>query len=386
MSHHSTILSQLLQTIDRHDFNRIEKQGFQPDRPYRKLNRWGQFVAMTFSHLTQRTSLRDLEGHFAAQSSKLYHAGAAQVKRSTLADANNKRSAEFFEELFCHMAAKCQSYAPKHKFRFKNPLYSMDSSVVDLCLNLFPWAKHRSTKGGIKIHTVLDHKGYIPAFVQVTDAKTPDIQIARTLSLPQGSILAVDRAYVDFSWFTAWHENKQFFVTRLKKNIKYKVVKRQDFPKNKWITSDQIIRLTGKKAQDCPLLRRVGFWDEKTKKHYVYLTNITKLSARTIADIYKERWQVELFFKWIKQNLRIKSFLGNSKNAVLTQIWTAMISVLILAYYKWRARLAASMTQMLKLLQLTLMDRRNLYELFEPPDPGLTPCTQNQLPLNFNTF
>ncbi|ACL02598.1 transposase IS4 family protein [Desulfatibacillum aliphaticivorans] len=386
MSHHSTILSQLLQSIDRHDFNRIEKQGFLPDRSYRKLTRWGQFVAMAFSHLTQRTSLRDLEGQFDAHSSKLYHAGAAPVKRSTLADANNQRPAEFFEEVFYHMAAKCQSHAPKHKFRFKNPLYSMDSSVVDLCLNLFPWAKHRSTKAGIKIHTVLDHSGYIPAFVRITDAKTSDIEIARTLSLPKGSILVEDRAYVDFTWFKNWHENKQFFVTRLKKNIKYKVLERRDVPQNKGVTSDQIIKLTGKKAADCPNLRRVGYWDKTTKKHYVYLTNLTKLSARTIADIYKDRWQIELFFKWIKQNLRIKSFLGNSRNAVLTQIWTAMISMLILAYYKWRAKIGATLTEMLKLLQLTLMERRNLYELFEPPDPGGTPSSQNQLPLNFSIF
>ncbi len=387
MAHHNTILAQLLQLISRHDFRKIEQNGFAPKRKYRKLSRWGQFAAMMFAQITQRTSLRDLESSFSAHSSRLYHIGSGGVRRSTLADANSNRPADFFQVLFERLYQRCESIAPKKKFRFKNKLYSLDSTVVDLCLSLFPWASFRSTKGGIKAHTVLDHDGCIPAFVQVTDAKKSDIAIARTLNLPPKSILAVDRAYVDFAWFHQWHKNRQFFVTRLKKNIQYTVVERRKVLKSKGITSDQVIRLTGPKSGDCPiLLRRVGYRDPETRKHYAYLTNIFHLCAKTIANIYKERWQIELFFKWIKQHLKIKSFLGTSKNAVLTQIWVAMITVLLLAYYKWQAKLKQTMTEILKLLQLALFERRNLYELFEPPEQRLNMATQSQLPLIFDNF
>ncbi|MFC1895361.1 IS4 family transposase [Thermodesulfobacteriota bacterium] len=252
---------------------------------------------------------------------------------------------------------------------------------------LFPWASFRSTKAGIKVHTLLDHDGYIPAFVQVTDAKTADIAVARTLSLPARSIMVVNRAFVDFVWFAQWHRNRQFFVTRMKNNIHYKVVERRSVRKSSGITSDQIISLTGAKAASCPIaLRRVGYRSPKTKKHYVFLTNIFHLCAKTIADIYKERWQVELFLNWINQNLKIKSFLATSKNAVLTQIWGAMITLLLLAFYKWRAKLGHSMTDILKLLQLTLFERRNLYELFEPPLIQHESAAKNQLCLHFNRF
>jgi len=387
MAHHSTILSQLLQLVDRYEFHKIEQEGFAPKRKYRTLSRWSQFVAMMFAQITRRTSLRDLTGLLDAHSARLYHAGSGPVRRSTLADANNDRPAEFFETLFNRLYHRCSAIAPKKKFRFKNKLYSLDSTVIDLCLSLFPWAHFRRAKGGIKAHTLLDHDGLIPAFVQVTDAKTADIVVARALSLPPGSILAVDRAFVDFAWFAKLNDNKRFFVTRMKKNTCYRVVERNDVRKETGITSDQIIRLTGTKAALCPIpLRRVGYRDPKTGKHYFFLTNIFNLCAKTVADIYKQRWQVELFFKWIKQNLKIKSFLGTSKNAVMTQIWTAMITMLLLAYYKWRAKLGLSITEILKLLQVTLFERRKLYELFAPSLIQTAPANSGQLSLNFNRF
>jgi len=329
--------------------------------------------------------LRDIEHQFQFHSARLYHLGIRPVKRTTLADANKKRSADFFHALFEHHYARCVSFAPRKKFRFKNKLYSFDATTVNLCLSLFPWAKFRTTKGGIKLHTLLDHDGYIPAFLKITAAKVADVTVARLLKLPAFSIVVLDRAYLDFAWLRRLTEKKVFFVTRLKKGIKYRVIKRRKVIKGKDLTSDQTILLTGSKAADCPIqLRRVGYRDPNTGQHYVFLTNIFHLSARTIADIYRDRWQVELFFKWIKQHLKIKSFLGTSRNAVMTQIWIAIITMLLLAYYKFRAKLNHSLTQILKLLQLNLFDRRNIWQLFDPgPTKHMLP-NQDQLSFNFS--
>lgn len=384
MAHSSTILSQLLQLVSRHDFKTVEENGFRPDRKFRTLTRWNQFVAMMFAHIAGRASLRDITSQLQAHARRLYHLGVKTVKRSTLADANHDRPADFFEVLFHHLYAKCSAVAPKKKFKFKCKLYSLDSSTVDLCLSLFPWAKFRTTKGGIKLHTLLDHDGYIPAFVHVTDAKTPDLAAAKLLDLPPGSITVFDRGYIDFAWFRQLHEKGTLFVTRMKRGIKYKVIERREVNASKGLTSDQLILLTGAKAKECPIiLRRIGYKDPETGKHYFFLTNIKHLAARTICDIYKDRWQVELFFKWIKQNLKIKTFFGTSRNAVLTQIWIALIALLLLAYYKFRAKLGQSLTQILKLLQLNLFSRRNLWELFNPASDIRDRQSGMQLCLNF---
>lgn len=216
-------------------------------------------------------------------------------------------------------------------------------------------------------------------------AKVADITVAKLLRLPAFSIVVLDRAYLDFAWLHKLSAKKVFFVTRLKKGINYRVVKRCKVIKAKGLTSDQTIILTGTKAEDCPIpLRRVGYRDQETGQHYVFLTNIFHLSARTIADIYRQRWQIELFFKWIKQNLKIKSFFGTSENAVMTQIWIAIITLLLLAYYKFRAKLNYSLSQILKLLQLNLFDRRNIWQLFDPgPTKHMLP-NRDQLSLNFD--
>jgi hypothetical protein len=385
MAHSSTILCQLLQLISKHDFKTVEENGFRPERKLRSLTRWNQFVAMMFAHIAGRSSLRDITSQFQAQARRLYHLGVKVVRRSTLADANHDRPAELFEAFFHHQYAKCAVVAPRKRFRFKCKLYSFDSTVVDLCLSLFPWAKFRRTKGGIKLHSLLDHDGHIPAFVQVTEAKTPDIAVARLLNLPPASITVFDRAYVDFAWFRQLHEKRAFFVTRMKRGIKYRVLDRSSVNHSKGLTSDQTILLTGAKAKECPIpLRRIGYQDPETKKHYVFLTNIKHLAAKTICDIYKDRWQVELFFKWIKQNLKIKTFFGTSKNAVLTQIWIALITLLLLAYYKFKAKLGHSLTQILKLLQLSLFSRRNLWELLNPASDIQNRQIGTQMCLNFN--
>jgi putative transposase len=369
MAHSNTVFYQLLNLIDRHDFQKLENGQFRPKRKYRTLTRWGQFAAMLFAQITGRSSLRDIADSLQAQTCQLYHLGIGKVKKSTLADANNKRTAEFFQAFFDKAYQRCASLAPgKKKFKFKNKLYSLDASTIDLCLSLFPWAKFRSTKGGIKLHALLDHEGYIPAFATITDAKTSDLAEARKLVLPPGSIVAADRAYIDFSWLMSLNKKKCFLVTRLKKNIKFKVTERRSVLKNKGLTCDQTVLLTGTKASECPIpLRRIGYRDPETGKHYVFLTNNFHLAAKTIADIYKSRWEVELFFKWIKQNLKVKSFLGTSENAVMTQIYVALVTMLLLSYMKFLARLGISITKIQKLLQLNLFRRQSMWELFDPP-------------------
>jgi IS4 transposase len=250
---------------------------------------------------------------------------------------------------------------------------------------LFPWASFRKTKGAIKLHTLLDHQGYLPAFVSISDGKKHEIKVARSLSLPKGSIVVDDRAYNDYAWFGTLTQNGVFFVTRQKRNATYQVINRAVVKKHQGLTSDQTIILTGLKAKGCPYpLRRVGYRDPETKKHYVFLTNNFKLAAKTIADIYKDRWQIEIFFRWIKQNLKIKTFVGNSENAVMTQIYVALIAYLLLCYFKFLSRIELSLQNLLCILQLNLFRTCSLTELFDPPPlkPKFDPYP-NQLSLAF---
>ena len=260
---------------------------------------------------------------------------------------------------------RCQGVAPDHNFRFRNPLYSLDASTIDLCLSVFPWADFRTTKGAIKLHVGLNHAGYLPEFVTITEGRDHDVTVGRTVNFPKGSIVVVDKAYNDYAWYKQLTDNGIFFVTRLKSNAKYRVIDRRAVLKDTGLTCDQTIEFTGiQTARKCPgNLRRIGYRDPVTGKHYVFLTNNFKLSAKTIADIYKSRWQVELFFKWIKQNLKIKSFVGTSKNAVMTQIWIAMCIYLLIAFIKFQSKLTRSMQQILRILHLNLFEKRDLMAL-----------------------
>jgi len=342
---------------------------------------------MTFAQIIHRKSLRDIVKQLQFQSRRLYHIGGNSAKRSTLADANNNRSAQFFQALFEKQYNKCTGLAPAKRFRFKNKLYSLDASVIDLCISLFPWAEFRKNKAGVKLHTLLDHDGYIPALMRITDAKSHEIQVARSFQLPANSIVTFDKGYNDYSWFNSLNTNQIFFVTRLKRNARYRVTQRRSVIKSKGLTSDQIIRLTGVKAENCQIpLRRIGYKDPETGKHYTFLTNNFDLSAKTIADIYKDRWQIELFFKWIKQNLKIKKFFGTGKNAVMTQIWIAAITMLLLVYYKYKAKLGHNLSVILQLLQLNLFERRTIWRLFDPDPPKNKALNQKQLLFNFNIF
>lgn len=384
MAHCNTIFHSMLRLIPRHQFEALEIHHSTGRKP-RTFTRWSQFVHLMFMQLTGRVSLRDGIQTINSRAKNLYHLGAKPVSRSTFADANNKRPASLYKALFEKVYQRCQMISPKHKFKFKNKLYSLDASVIDLSLGAFPWASFRRTKAAAKIHALLDHSGYLPAFIAITDGKTHETKVARSLTLAKGSIIVEDRAYADYKWFAKLHQKDIFFVTRQKTNAVYRIIERRVANKKQGLTSDQTIILTGTKGHQCPYpLRRVGYRDPETKKHYVFLTNNFKLSAKTIADIYKERWQIEIFFRWIKQNLKIKAFIGNSRNAVMTQIYVALIAYLLLCMFKFLAKLPTGLLSILRIIQLNLFRRCNWEKLFKPP-PLTSKYTfiNKQIALNF---
>lgn len=381
MAHCNTVIGQMLKIFSRHEFESLARE-HHTGRTFRAFDRWSQFVAMTSAQLASRASLRDLVSNLSAQAQKLYHLGLKPTNRSTLARINEEKPSTLYEALFEKLLVRCQGISPRHRFRFKNKLYSLDASVIDLCLSVFPWATFRRTKGAVKLHRGLDHSGYLPAFVSVTEGGKHEMSWARTLELPRGSLAVFDKGFVDYQWFASLINKGVFFVTRQKTHACYRVIARGKTHKAKGIFCDQTIRLTGVKGPECPFpLRRVRYQDTKTGKVYVFLTNAMHLSARTIADLYKERWQIELFFKWIKQHLKIKTFLGTSRNAVMTQIWIALCAYLILAWLKFKHRLSYSLQQMLRLLPLHLFERRDLMALLRGGPPKPRDSEPNQLSL-----
>ena len=385
MAHCNTLFHSMLNFIPRHQFAALENQ-HSTGRKSRKFSRWNQFTHLMFMQLTGRASLRDGIQSMNSRAKDLYHLGAKPVARATFADANNIRPASFYQALFEKMYQRCRIVSPKHKFKFRNKLYSLDASVIDLSLGAFPWACFRRTKSAVKIHTLLDHSGFLPAFVSITDGKIHESKVAKSIRLAKGSIVVEDRAYTDYKWFCQLQENGIFFVTRQKTNAVYRVTERRQVNKNQGLCSDQTIVLTGSKGHLCPHpLRRIGYRDPETKKHYVFLTNNFKLSAKTIADIYKERWQIEIFFRWIKQNLKIKAFVGNSRNAVMTQIYVALIAYLLLCMFKYLSKISVGLQNLIRVIQLNLFRRCTLEELFEPPPhKKLNNNINRQLEITFN--
>lgn len=379
MAHHNTVFSQLLKFIPKHEFETLANR-HHSGRSFRTASRWSQFVTMAIAQLAGRNSLRDIVENISAQAHRLYHLGSAKLSRSNLARINEDKPYALYEALFGKLLSRCRGISSGHTFRFKNPLYSMDASTIDLCLSVFPWAEFRSTKGAIKLHVGLNHDGYLPEFATITDGKTSDIEVGRTVKFPKGSMVAIDRGYNDYAWYNDLTEKGIFFVTRLKSNAKSRVVSRRPILPDKGLTSDHTIEFTGTQtAKKCPIqLRRVGYRDPETGRHYIFLTNNFTLAAKTIADIYKARWQVELFFKWVKQNLKIKSFIGTSKNAVMTQIWIALCVYLLLSFIKFQAKLKRSLQQILRVLHLNLFEKRELIALLrgDPFHDGNTAINQ----------
>ena len=373
----ASLFSQLLQQFPRDEFCRlVEEHG--AERNAKGFTCWTQFVSMLFCQVAHADSLREICNGLSCCQGKLVHLGIQRApNKSTLSYANAHRPASFFEALFWRVLERFREQGQlgpnKKKFRFKNKLLSLDSTTISLCLELFPWATFRRAKGGVKAHVLLDHDDYMPAFVLLTEAKQHDIQTARRLHLNPGSIIAMDRAYNDYLQFALWTENDVFFVTRMKDNAVYEVIKQREIPQHRNILSDEEIQLTGARAaRTCPYpLRRIVVWDEENERELVLLTNHLDFGATTIAAIYKERWQIEIFFKALKQNLKVKSFVGTSKNALFIQIWTALIALLLLKWLHYLSRASWSLSNLASMLRLNLFTYRDLVKWLH--DPFQTP-------------
>ena len=376
MSHHNTAFQQLLKPLSRHEFEGLAKQ-HHVGQKLRAASRWDQFIGMAMSQLSGRQSLRDIQSNLEAQQHKLYHLGAKPIARTTLARLNEKQPAELYEALFHKLLGRCKNQPGKHKFRFKNPLYSLDASALDLSMKLFPWAAHRDDTANVKLSVGVNHATDIPEFVALSDGNENDMVAGRKFSFPKGSIVAFDKGYVDYEWFRNLTKQGVSFVTRLRSKAVYRVLERRPVVTQSSVTSDQVIELSSAHAikRGAPRLRRVGYRDRDTGKHYEFLTNNFTLAATTIAGIYKDRWKVELFFKAIKQNLKIKAFVGTSKNAVLTQVWIALIVYLLVAFARYSAKEGWTVQRMLRVLQLNLFERKALAQIFNPSPP---PNQKNQ--------
>ena len=337
-------------------------------RPSRVLSRWSQFGALVFAQWAGRPSLRDVVPAMASQSEALAPLGVTPPQRSPLAEATERRPAALYHSLFAALYARGQAVAPSHGCRFKHPLFSMASTTISLGLNLLPWARFRTAKGALKVHTLLEHAGHRPACVVITEGKPSDMALARRLELPKGRIVAMDRGSRDSKFLFRLTQDSGSFVTRQQVNAKCKVTARFSVDWPRGVTSDQNVSLQGQHGAAYPeALRRVGDRDAESGKHDVFWTNSFHLAAATLAAIYKERGQVELFFKTIQQHLKIKTFLGTSENAVTTQLWVALITYLRLAFLRLKSGLCLSFQQRLQLLQINLFDRRNLGDLCHPP-------------------
>lgn len=370
MSHHNTAFHQLLQPLSRHEFEKLARQ-HHVGQKLRSASRWDQFIGLSMSQISGRQSLRDIESNLLSQQSKLYHLGAKPIARTTLARLNEKQPHELYQAVFYKLLARCSTRSAAHKFRFKNPLYSLDASVIDLSLKLFPWAQCHQTKAAVKLHVGLNNASLIPEFVALSDGKENDLIQGRQFTFPKGSIVAFDKGYVDYGWYGSLTKQGVNFVTRIRPKAVYSVLKAHQVNPKSQVAYDQTIQLDSQhaKKQGVPKLRLVGYDCPETKRHYRFLTNNFKLAASTIAAIYKDRWQVELFFKAIKQNLQIKAFLGTSRNAILTQIWIAMINYLLLAYVQHCARKGWTVQRILRVIQVSLFERKSLNELLNPVPP-----------------
>lgn len=387
----ASLFSQMLQEIPRIEFERLVKR-HGAERGAKGYSCWNQLVSMLFCHLAKADSLREICNGLACCLGKLVHLGIDRTpNKSTLSYANAHRSAELYEDLLWasldHFRRQGHFAGSRHRFRFKNKLFSLDSTTISLCLSLFPWAKFRRVKGGVKLHVLLDHDDYMPAFADITSAKVHDQIVLKTLRLNPGSIVVADAAYNDFTVYSAWTEQGIHFVTRMRSNTVYEVVERRQVPQNRNILADEVILLTGRRAPGrCSYpLRRIVVDDRENDRQIVLLTNHLEFGATTISAIYKDRWQIEIFFKALKQNLKIKTFIGTTENALRIQIWTALLALLLLKWLHYLSRSKWSFSNLVCLLRLNLFTYRNLWIWLTDPlgTPPLAPhAKQLHLPLN----
>jgi len=388
-----SIFSQLLQLFPRLEFEQAVRQ-HRSDYSAKGFTSWGQFIAMLFCQFGRAHSLREICGGLASCEGKLKHLGVSDApKRSTLAYANQHRPWSLYQTVFEQLLAKCQSAVAgrgrRKKFQFKNKLVSLDASVIDLSLSLFDWAQFRRTKGAVKLHLLLDHDGYLPSFAVVTTGKTSDIKVARRLRFERGTVVVMDRGYIDYEWFVQLTQQGVYFVTRLKDKASYEVVETRPVPSGTNVRKDEVIFFHSQATPDREhFFRIVEVWDEQKQESIVFLTNHRRFAATTIAAIYKDRWQVELFFKAIKQNLKIKTFLGTNSNAVRTQIWTALIAMLVLRYLQLMSTFGWSLSNLAALLRHQLFVYRDLFGWLNTPfegPPQLADAVKAQLTLGITS-
>jgi len=362
-----TVFTQILQNAPRYEFNRCVLR-YRGNHRVKRFSCWTQFLCMVFAQLTGREGLRDIETGLNAHHEKLYRAGfRGKVARSTLADANEQRDFRIYQDFGLLLIGIAQKLYQDEDLGLElaQSVYALDSTTIDLCLALFPWATFRETKAAVKVHTLLDLKGSIPVFLNITTGKVNDVNILDELPVPAGVIVVMDRGYLDFKRWYALHTKAVFFVTRAKSNFKFRRRYSRPVDKSLGLRCDQTIELVTKKSLEGypDQLRRISCVDQETGKKYVFLTNNFDLPAKTIADIYKQRWQIELFFKWLKQHLRIKAFYGTSANAVKTQIWIAVCAYLLMSIIKKRLKLDCSLYTFLNIIEVTIFEKKPIFQL-----------------------
>ena len=379
-----SLFNQLLRHFPRAEFAALVRK-HDAERGAKGFTCWAQLVAMLFCQMAHADSLREICNGLACSLGKLIHLGIGVApNKSTLSYANKHRPAALYEELFYTALGRFRDEkglgVRKQRFRFKNKLLSLDSTTISLCLELFPWAKFRRAKGGVKAHVLLDHDDYLPRYVLITEARRSDVKMADAFPLNPGSIVVMDRGYNDYALFGKWTDEGIYFVTRLKDNAAYEVLEQGPVPANRNIRSDQLIQFTGEKAQrDCPSpLRRVTVWDAVNQREIVLLTNLQEFGATTIAAIYKDRWEIELFFKALKQNLKVKTFVGTSENALRIQIWTALIAILLLKWLHHLSKAKWSLSNLASMLRMNLFTYRDLTAWLDNPfgTPPILPESQ----------
>lgn len=384
-----TLFSQVLQTIPRQLFQKVVQQ-HKSDKFSKGIDSWNHFVSMLFCHLGKVNSLRDISNGMKVAGGNLNHLGVSRAAcKSSISYVNANRDWRIFQDFYYSLLEHLTSihdFRRKPGIKLRRKIFLLDSSTIPLCLKVFDWAKFRKKKGAVKIHTLLDYDGCLPSYLYVSDGKKHDVTAAREMVLPSGSVVVMDKAYVDFKWLNVLDSSGVFFVSRAKENMQYRElesfkIERKD---KKWLLEDKDVELTGFYTQKYypGTLRMVKIWDEEHQRELTFLTNNRSWTASTIAELYKARWEIEIFFKQIKQNLKIKSFIGTSENAVMIQIWTAMTTMLLMLFLKAKAKFAWHLSGMITFLRLNLFVKMNLWEwLNKPFDKPPEPTGEYQLKL-----
>jgi hypothetical protein len=367
----TSLFAQILSLVKKTEFQQIVEK-HKAEYGTKGFSSWTQFTSMLFGQLAKCESLREVCHGLHTLNGKLSHLGMEKAPSiSTLAYANEHRSWEVYRDVFFRVRTQCEDIArlQKRKFRFRNKVESMDATLIPVCLSVFDWAHYRHSKGAVKLHMLLSHQGYLPKWATITTGKTHEVKVLKTLVFEANTIVVIDRGYTDYAMFAEWTRQKVYFVTRMKDNATYRIIERRRVPEGGNVHCDQTIRYTGYSSQEkCDVpLRRISYWDPETKKRLVFLTNIFHLAASTIALIYKDRWQIETFFRALKQLLPVQTFLGTSQNAVQTQIWIALTAILLLKFLQMKSQFQWHLSNLLVMIRLNLLQYVNLWLWLSKP-------------------